>query len=99
MKIERNVKHPNFIVGLISYLLLLIGVVVNASGFVAGKFMIVLSVILGGIHWIGSVIDVYNDHYLKNEEASRYLWMSLVIMIPPISGMLYYMMKRKKVSF
>lgn len=95
---ERNMKHPNFITGAISYLLLLIGVVLNASGFVVGKYVIVVSVVLGGIHWIRSIVDVYNDHDLKNEEASRYLWMSLVIMVPPVTGMLYYMMKRKKIS-
>lgn len=98
MVLERNMKHPNFITGAISYLLLLLGVVLNASGFNAGDYMIIISVVLGGIHWIKSIIDVYNDQNLKNEESSQYLWLSLVIMIPPVTGMLYYMMKRKKVS-
>ena len=89
--LKTNMGHPNFFLGLMSYLLLLTGVVVLANESEVGKVFILASVLLGAIHWIGSLINVWNDRRLKNEEASRYFWFSLVIMIPPIAGMLYYM--------
>ncbi len=59
--------------------------------------LILVAFLLGGIHWIGSIVDVWTDPTLKNEDKSRYFWFALVIMIPPMAGVLYYMMRQKKV--
>ena len=92
-------KHPNFIVGLLSYLLFLIGIILQAYNSVAGMQLIMVAIILGGLHWVGSIIDVCTDSELKSDEKSRFLWFAVVIMIPPVAGMLYYMMPRKVVAF
>jgi prolipoprotein diacylglyceryltransferase len=97
-ELERNMTHPNFLLGLISSLLLIAGVFVLASEREAGRIVILTSIFLGAIHWVGSMISVCKDHTLKKEETSRYFWLSLVIIIPPIAGMLYYMADDKKVS-
>ena len=91
--------HPNFVVGLLSYLLFLTGVVLLIYNSDVGMQFILLSIIMGGVHWVGSIIDVCTDSELKHDERSRFLWLAVVIMIPPISGMLYYMMSRKTLSF
>ena len=91
--------HPNFVAGLLSYLLFLIGVVLQIYNSDLGLQFIFGSIILGGIHWIGSLIDVCTDPELKRDEQSRFLWLAIVIMIPPIAGMMYYMMNRKILSF
>ena len=98
MLLERNTKHPNFIIGVLSYILLLVGVVSNSDDFVAGKYLILIAVLFGGIHWVGSIISVWTDPHLKNESDSRYFWLAIVIMIPPIAGMIYYVVKQKKIS-
>jgi len=98
MSLKRNIVHPNFILGLVSYVLLLIGVVLNANHFDAGKTLIIASVLLGGIHWIRSIIDVWTDPDFKNNESKKYFWFALVLMIPPLAGMMYYMIHQKKVS-
>ncbi|RYF81106.1 MAG: hypothetical protein EON98_12775 [Chitinophagaceae bacterium] len=95
MVIERNMTHPNFFIGLISYLLLLTGVVVIANERETGKIVILTSILLGAIHWVGSMISVWEDGKLKTDETKRYFWLSLVIMIPPIAGMLYYMTEKR----
>src|SRR5688572_17716050 len=99
MTLKRNMTHPNFFTGLVSYLLFLTGVVLQIYNSPLGLQLILVSIILGGIHWIVSLIDVCTDSELKRDEQSRYLWLSLVIMIPPIAGMMYYMMNRKILSF
>ncbi len=99
MSLKKNVVHPNFIIGLVSYFLLLTGIIMNANRVEAGYTLIIVSVLLGGFHWIRSIIDVWNDRDLKSEEAKQYFWLGLVIMIPPLAGMMYYMINQKKVSW
>jgi hypothetical protein len=99
MILKRNTAHPNFIVGLLSYLLFLTGIILQAYNSVPGLQLIMVAIILGGLHWVGSIIDVCTDSELKSDEKSRFLWFAVVIMIPPVAGMLYYMMPGKKVAF
>ena len=99
MTLEKNMTHPNFIIGALSYLLLLTGAVLLQHNVQFAIPFIIGAVILGAIHWVVSMINVCQDADLKNETESRYFWLALVIMIPPIVGMMYYSMKRKKISF
>jgi len=50
----------------------------------------------GGIHWVWSVIDVFRNRLLLGE--SRIFWIVIVLLIPPLGGMLYYLMPRKNVE-
>ena len=94
----RRIVHPNFIIGLVSYVTLLVGVLLHSDGFEAGYSLIVGAVVLGGLHWIGSIIDVSRDPARKEEDSIWYFWMAVVIMVPPIAGMMYYMFNNKKVT-
>lgn len=98
MSRARNTRHPNFIIGALSYLLLLGGVIFYANELLAGRAMVFAAVLLGGIHWVSAIVDVWTDEQLKRESDSRYFWLALVIMIPPVAGILYYIMKQKKIS-
>lgn len=91
-------KHPNFILGLISYLLLFIGVVVLAGNITLGRQLLFSSLIIGTIHYIGSIIDVSTDSNLKGQQ-SLYFWLAIVIMIPPMAGMFYYMIDGRRFSY
>jgi hypothetical protein len=89
-------KYPNFILGIISLILLIVGVAFLANGFAGGDYILGASVLLGGIHWIWSIIDVlkdYNTHTTK--ENRNILWIILVIIIPPVGGLLYYAFGRR----
>jgi hypothetical protein len=96
MALTKNVKHPSFIIGAISFLLLLVGVIVKASGYRGGDYIIIASVVFGFIHWIWSIADVAKSKHL--DERSRPFWLTMVVIIPPLGGMFYYMMKRKNVA-
>lgn len=95
MAFKENTKHPNFIIGATSFFLLLLGVVLNGNGYRAGVYLIVTSVILGFIHWIWSIADVVTNKLLNGK--SRPFWMVLVVILPPVGGMIYYLMKSKNV--
>ena len=95
MEKSANVKrthHPNFILGLSSMLILLIGIVLRYNGFYAGNYIMMGAVAMGAIHWIWSIIDVLAHQSFKSQ--SKVFWIILVIVIPPVGGLLYYAFSR-----
>ncbi len=88
-------SHPSFIIGATSFLLLILGVVFKGNGFRIGNYVILSGIILGGIHWLWSSIDVFTNKNMNSE--SRMFWMILVMLIPPVGGMVYYMMRSKNI--
>jgi hypothetical protein len=76
---------------------LFIGIGFKANSYRSGDYIIIASVALGAIHWIWSIIDVFRSYDLN--PASKTFWTTIVVLIPPLGGMFYYMMRRKNVSF
>lgn len=89
-------RHPNFIMGGFTFVLFLVGIVLRSNNIMTGNVLIFTAVGLGAIHWIWSTIDVITGYDLNAD--SRIFWLILVLLIPPLGGMIYYMMKRKNVS-
>lgn len=85
--------HPAFLIGAISFVVFLLGVILRGNGYVGGDKIILSAIILGAIHWIWSVIDVAKGNDLNS--SSKSFWLIMVLLIPPLGGMIYYMMKRK----
>jgi len=52
----KNLRHPNFILAIISTIVLFTGVVLRYDGFQAGDYVIGLGALLAGIHWIWAII-------------------------------------------
>ena len=96
MRLEKNTRHPSFIIGLVSFVLFILGVVLRGYGYAGGIYVLGSAVALGAIHWIWSITDVVTGYDLK--PASKSFWLILVMLIPPLGGMIYYMMRRKNVS-
>ncbi|MGN6163778.1 MAG: PLD nuclease N-terminal domain-containing protein [Flavisolibacter sp.] len=90
----RNVKHPNFILGIISLLLIFIGVGMRANGYNSGDYVLIFSFLLAGINWIWSIIDVFKDFRVNSSSENRLLWIILVIVLPVIGGTFYYAMSK-----
>lgn len=84
--------------GLISYLALLTGVIMFANDIEAGKSLIVGSILLGGLHWLVSVVNVSRDQLMKKNQGLWYFWFATVLIIPPMGGMIYYMVNNKRVT-
>lgn len=80
--------HPNFLLGCFSLLLLLVGVFVHDYGFGVGTYMAAIAIGLGFIHWIWSIVDVTINHHL--DERSKAFWNTLVIIVAPVAGIIYY---------
>ena len=88
-----NLKHPNFILAIVSIILLLIGIVLQANAYGVGMYIIGFSILLGAIHWIWSIIDVIKRTDLK--PFQKRFWLIAVIAAPAIGGMLFYAMHQR----
>ena len=97
MKQKTNMIHPNFIIGLISYLGLLAGVVMYSNDFAIAETIITGSLIIGVVHWLISVVSVLRDQLRKQYEGLWFFWFTAVFLVPPIGGMMYYMVNNKRV--
>ena len=98
MKQKTNMIHPNIIIGLISYLGLLAGVVMYSNDFAIAETIITGSLIISVVHWLISVVSVFRDQLRKQNEGLWYFWFTAVFMVPPIGGMMYYMVNNKRVA-
>lgn len=96
MALEKNMKHPSFLIGLLSFVLFLLEVVLRGNGFVHGDIVILSAIVLGAIHWIWSLVDVITGYDLKPEIKT--FWFILVLLVPLVGGMIYYLMRRKNIA-
>ncbi len=90
--------HPNFILGILAPALFFASGVYIPNASELGVALAISSLILIGVHWIWSMRDAWKDPELKNKVVGNYLWLTLIIMIPPLAGMMYYMIHDKRVS-
>ena len=96
MTFKKNITHPGFYIGLLSFILFVLGVVLRGNGYVKGDVVILSALVLGAVHWVWSIINVIKGYDLNPE--SKIFWLILVMLVPPVGGMLYYMMRRKNIS-
>ena len=90
----KNLKHPNFILGIISFIVLFIGIGMLANSYAAGDYVIGAAAVLGAIHYIWSIIDVSKTGTLQ--PSQRTFWLIIVIIVPGIGSMIYYIMHSRR---
>lgn len=96
---ERNLVHPNFILGLFSQLLFFGAGMLIGSNIEWGKILAIVAVMLAAVHWIWGMVDAWRDPGLKNKEVGNHFWFSLILLIPPLAGLMYYMILDKRIRF
>jgi hypothetical protein len=96
MILKKNTRHPAFIIGGVSFVLFLLGVILRGNNYTIGNKVIFAAMVLGAIHWIWAIINVITGYDLNPESKS--FWLILVMLIPPLGGMIYYMMRRKNMN-
>ena len=91
------IKHPVFLIGGCSYLVFLIGVMaIRPQNNLTGSVLLGTGILLGAVHWVCSVMDVFKNEALTQE--SRVFWLILVLLVPPLGGMIYYLSRRKNIK-
>ena len=87
-----TLKHPNLILGLFTFLTLILSVGFRANRLNSvGDVLFITTLALGFIHWVWSIIDVLKDYRTnKATEDRNIIWVIFVIIVPPLGGILYY---------
>ena len=89
-----NLRHPNFIIALIAVFFSLLAIGFRANGDNStGDVLLYVAIVLGAIHWIWSIIDVWRTDTLDGSQ--KVVWLIAVIAIP-LGGMLYYILHSKR---
>ena len=90
----KNMKHPNFILGIVSIILVIVGTVIKADSSRVGDYVIIGAVVLGAIHWIWGIIDVVGRTDLK--PFQKRFWLIAVIAAPAIGALVFYVMHQTR---
>lgn len=84
----KNLRHPNFILAIVSAIVLFIGIGFRANGYQAGDYVIGAGTLLAGIHWIWAIVDVIRRNDLK--AFQKRFWLIIVIAVPVFGAMVFY---------
>lgn len=90
----RNYFRPAFILGIISHLVLLLGLGLKSFEYEYSNYIILLSFVLGGIFWIWSIVMVANDPNLQKHQKS--FWAIIVVSVPMFGALIYQIMQQQK---
>ena len=89
----KNVKHPAFIIGIISALVLFVGIGIKVYGFGSGNYVIIAAAVLAFICWVWSIFDVVGRTDMK--PFQKRFWLIIVIAAPAVGGMIFFSMHQK----
>ena len=84
----KNLRHPNFILAIISAIVLFLAIGMKSSGNQAGDILIIIGAALDGIHWAWAIIDVINRDDMKNYQ--KRFWLIAVVAVPVFGAMVFY---------
>jgi hypothetical protein len=84
----KNLRHPNFILAIISTIVLFLGIGFRANGYQEGDYVLVAGTLLAGIHWIWAIVDVINRHDMRPYQ--KRFWLIVVIAVPVFGAMVFY---------
>jgi hypothetical protein len=84
----KNLRHPNFILAILSAILIFLGVGFRANGYEAGDYILIAGALLAGIHWIWAIVDVINRHDMRAYQ--KRFWLIIVVAVPVFGAMVFY---------
>ncbi len=90
----KNLRHPNFILGIISAIVMFIGIAMKSSGMRAADYFFYGGGLLAGVHWIWGIIDVAGRKDLK--PFQKRFWLIAVIAVPAFGSMVFYGMHQSR---
>jgi hypothetical protein len=87
-------RHPNFILGIVAVLVTLIGIGLKSNGYGVGDYILIASVVLGGIHWIWAIVDLIARHDMR--PFQKRFWLIAVVAVPALGSLLFYVMHQER---
>lgn len=90
----KNMRHPNFLLGIFTLVLALFGVGLKANNYLSGDYVLIIAAALAGIHYIWSIIDLVSRNDLK--PFQKRFWMIAIVAVPALGSMLFYILHQER---
>jgi hypothetical protein len=90
----KNLRHPNFILSIVSAIFLFVGIGMRANGYQGGDYVLGIGTLLAGIHWIWAIIDVATRSDMRPYQ--KRFWLIIVIAVPVFGAMVFYGMHQAR---
>ena len=84
----KNLRHPNFILAIVSAIVLFFGIGFQSNGYAIGDYILLAGTMLAGIHWVWAIIDVIRRTDMR--PFQKRFWLIVVIAVPVFGGMVFY---------
>lgn len=90
-----NLRHPNFILGIVAVLFHVIAIGLRANReHRTADVLTIIGIALMFISWVWSIIEVQKTDTL--EGSQKKFWLIAVIAIPFVGGILYHLLHSKR---
>lgn len=89
----KNIKHPAFLIGVITIILFLVSGVVKYQGYRMGDWMMMAAAALAGITWIWGIFNVVTRSDMK--PFQKRFWLIIVVAAPFIGAMIFHILHQK----
>lgn len=90
----KNMRHPAFYLGIFTVIIVMLGVGLKSNGYQSSYYFWIAATLIGGIHWIWTIIEVIGRNDLKNFQ--KRFWLILVVAVPVVGGMLFHILHQQK---
>ncbi len=92
----RSYFKPSFYLGIISHLVLFLGLALKSFEYQYANYIIFGSFMLGFIYWIWSIFLVANNDHLEKSQKS--FWSIIVVSVPMFGAMIYQILQVRRGS-
>ena len=89
----RNLKKPAFFFGIAGAIIFFIGIALQSKNYENANFFVYGGLLMGGIFWIWSIVEVITSHHMK--EFQKMFWLIIVIAVPVFGGFVYHLLHQK----
>lgn len=90
----RSYFKPSFYLGIISHLILFLGIALKSFEYKYSNYIILGSFVLGFIYWVWSIMQLVNDANL--DKSQKTFWSIIVISVPMFGAMIYQIMQVRR---
>ena len=90
----KNVRRPSLIFGIIITIVFFMGFFLFASENQYGEYVLWAGLVLGGVYWIWSIIEVIGADDLKKYQKN--FWLIIVVAVPFFGAFIYNIMHRTR---
>jgi hypothetical protein len=89
-----NAGKAPLALGILSLIVFFLGLALKAYEYKYSNYLIFGSFIIGGIHWIWSIISLASSNHLKQYQKT--FWLIIVVAVPAFGAVIYQIVQQRR---